>query len=96
MTTGRIILGSRLASLLIDTFNLILIGFLTGLGLFSQIQDGFRYCYSLENPKKLEIFKNGKMLIKIQNYHKGSGKPRKFSRSHMTKRTTSLNSSREI
>ena len=36
------------------------------------------------------------MLIKIINYHKGSGKPRKFSRFRMTKRTAPLNSSREI
>ena len=57
-------------------FNLILIRFLTGLGLFSQIRDGFRYCYSLQNPRKLEILKNGKMLKKILNCHKGSGKPR--------------------
>ena len=77
-------------------FNLILIGFLTGLGLFSQIRDGFKYCYSLSNPRKLEIFKNGKILIKIINYHKGSGKPRKFFRSRMTKRTALLNSSLEI
>ena len=29
-------------------------------------------------------------------FHNGSGKPRKFSRSWMTKRTAPLNSSREI
>ena len=39
---------------------------------------------------------NFKRIIIIINYHKGSGKPRKFSRSQMTKRTASLNSSREI
>ena len=47
MVTEQIILGSRPASLLIAHVNLILIRFLTGLGLFSQIRDGFRYCYSL-------------------------------------------------
>ena len=47
MATRRIILGFRLASLLMAQVNLILIGFLTGLGLFSQIRDGFRYSYSL-------------------------------------------------
>ena len=66
------------------------------MSLFSQIQNGFKYCYSLENPEKLEIFKNDKMLIKIINCHKGSGKPRKFSRSRMTKQIAPLNSSREI
>ena len=43
--------------------------------------------------KKLENLKIGKMIINFQN---SSGKPRKFSRSRMTKRTASLNSSREI
>ena len=47
MTIGQIILGFCPASLLMTHFNLILIGFLTGLSLFSQIGDGFRYCYSL-------------------------------------------------
>ena len=37
MTTGRIISGSRPASLLMAQFGLIIIGFLTGLGLFFQI-----------------------------------------------------------
>ena len=46
--------------------------------------------------RKLEIFKIGKMLIKIINCHKGSDKPKKFFRSQMTKRTASLNSSRKI
>ena len=41
--------------------------------------------------KKLEIFKNGKMIINCQN---GLWKPRKFSRSRMTKQTAPLNSSR--
>ena len=36
------------------------------------------------------------MIIIIINYHNGSGKPRKFSRSWMTKRIAPLNSSREI
>ena len=35
-------------------------------------------------------------IIIIINYQNGSGKPRKFSRSQMTKRTVPLNSSREI
>ena len=43
--------------------------------------------------KKLENFKNSKMII---NYQNGSRKPRKFSRSRMTKQTVPLNSSREI
>ena len=47
MVTGRIILDSRPSSLLMALFNLILIGFLTGLSLFSQIRDRFKYCYSL-------------------------------------------------
>ena len=47
MATGRIILGSRPPRSLWHMFNLILIEFLTGLGLFSQIRDGFRYYYSL-------------------------------------------------
>ena len=36
------------------------------------------------------------ILIIIIICHNGSRKPRKFSRSHMAKRTESLNSSREI
>ena len=36
------------------------------------------------------------MIIKIINYHKDSGKPAKFCRSRMTKRTTPLNLSHEI
>ena len=47
MTTEQIILGSSPVSFLMTQVNLILIGFLTGLGLFSQIRDGFRYCYFL-------------------------------------------------
>ena len=43
--------------------------------------------------KKLENFKNGKMII---NCHNGLGKPRKFSRSRMTKWIAPFNSSREI
>ena len=43
--------------------------------------------------KKIENFKNGKMII---NCHNGSGKPKKFSRSRITKWITPLNSSREI
>ena len=54
------------------------------------------YCYTLLNPRKLEIFKNDKMLIKIINCHKGSEKLRIFSRFRMTKRIAPLNSSREI
>ena len=47
--------------------------------------------------EKLEIFKkNCKMIIRIINCHNGSRKPRKFSRSRMTKRIASLNLSREI
>ena len=49
-----------------------------------------------KTQKKLEIFKNGKMLIKIINCHKGSEKLRKFSKSRMMKRTAPLNSSSEI
>ena len=50
----------------------------------------------LYNPGKLEIFKNDKMIIIIINCHNGSEKPRKFSRSRMTKQTATLNLSREI
>ena len=39
---------------------------------------------------------NFKRIIIIINYQNGSGKPRKFSRSRMTKRTAPLNSSHEI
>ena len=39
---------------------------------------------------------NFKRIIIIINYHNCSGKPRKFSKSRMTKRTTPLNSSLEI
>ena len=39
---------------------------------------------------------NFKRIIIIINYQNCSGKPRKFSRSRMTKRTALLNSSREI
>ena len=39
---------------------------------------------------------NFKRIIIIINYQNGSGNPRKFSRSRMTKRTALLNSSREI
>ena len=74
----------------------MLIGFLMCLSLFSQIREGFKYCYSLSNPRKLEIFKNGKMLIKIINCHKGSEKLINFSRFWMIKWTTPLNSFREI
>ena len=55
-----------------------------------------------KNPGKLEIFKIGKMIIIIIiiiiviNCQKGSGKPRKFSRSRMTKRIAPLNSYHEI
>ena len=47
--------------------------------------------------EKLEIFKNGKMIIIIIiKYNNGSGKPRKFSRYRMMKQTVPLNSCREI
>ena len=49
-----------------------------------------------ENKNLLEIFKNFKMIIIIINCQNCSGKPRKFSRSQMTKRTVPLNSFREI
>ena len=44
--------------------------------------------------KKIGI--NTKVKGKLVNFQNGSGKPRKFSRSRMTKRTAPLNSSREI
>ena len=44
---------------------------------------------------KVQIMEFQKIII-IINYHNGSGKPRKFSRSRMTKRTAPLNSSHEI
>ena len=46
--------------------------------------------------KKLEIVKNCKRIIIIINCHNGSGKPRKFSRFRMMKRTVPLNSSHKI
>ena len=64
-----------------------------------------------EKPGKIRNFqKNGKMIIIIIiiriiiiiiiiiiiNFHNGSGKPRKFSRSRMTKRIAPLNPSRKI
>ena len=42
---------------------------------------------------KLEISKNGKMIIIIINCYNCLRKPRKFSRSRMTKQTGPLNSS---
>ena len=96
MTTGRIILGSRLASLLMTQvwFN------------FNRGFNGFEFIFSNPRqvqilllsikPKKIRNFQNDKMLIKIINCHKGSGKLRKFSKSRMTKWTASLNSFREI
>ena len=96
MTTRRIISGSRLISLLMAhvwfNFNRIFNGF----EFILSIRNVFRYCYSLYNPEKLKIFKNGKMLIKIINYHNDSEKPRKLSRSRMTKQTAPLNSYHEI
>ena len=51
-------------------------------------------CKTWENYK---FSKNGKMIIIIIiNCHNCSGKPRKFSRSRITKRTAPLNSSRGI
>ena len=44
---------------------------------------------------KVQIMEFERIII-IINYHNGSGKPRKFSRSRMTKRTAPLNSSCEI
>ena len=45
---------------------------------------------------KFQLWNFKRIIIIIINYHNGSGKSRKFSRSRMTKRTASLNSSREI
>ena len=64
-----------------------------------MIDDSLLYILErLENPRKLEIFKNGKMIIIILIIicHNGSGKPRKFSRSRITKQTAPLNSFLEI
>ena len=44
---------------------------------------------------KVQIMEFQKIII-IINYHNGSGKFRKFSKSRMTKRTTLLNLSHEI
>ena len=44
---------------------------------------------------KVQIMEFQKIII-IINYHNGSGKLRKFSRSRMTKRIVLLNSSHEI
>ena len=56
------------------------------------------WLFNFVKPRKIINFqKNGKMIIIIIiNYHKGSGKPRKFSRFRMTKQIVSLNSSRKI
>ena len=53
---------------------------------------------SVKRGKIRNFKRNGKVLIIIIiiNYQNGLGKPRKFSRSQMTKRTAPLNSSREI
>ena len=45
---------------------------------------------------KIRNFQKMIIIIIIIIYQNGSGKPRKFSRSQMTKRTASLNSSRKI
>ena len=46
------------------------------------------------NSGKLEIFrKNGKIIIMIINCNNGLGKPRKFSKSRIMKRTAPLDSS---
>ena len=88
MTIGQIISGFRPVSLLMTQvwFN------------FNQVFNGYRFMFS--NSKRIQVLllyvKNGKMLIKIINYHKGSEKPKKLSRSRMTKQTAPLNSSREI
>ena len=53
----------------------------------------------MKNLGKLEIFKNGKMIIIIiiiNNCHNGLGRPIKFFRSRMMKRTVPLNLSRKI
>ena len=67
-----------------------------------MIDDSLLYILErLENPRKLEIFKNGKMIIIIliiiiKICHNGSENPRKFSRSRITKQTAPLNSSLKI
>ena len=54
-------------------------------------------CVTVKLEKKIiRNFQKYKRIIIIINCHNGSRKPRKFSRSPMTKRTVSLNSSREI
>ena len=60
----------------------------------------FQRIVALLQLKKVEGWKyklwNFKRIIIIINCHNGSGKPRKFSRSRMTKQTAPLNSSRDI
>ena len=96
MATRRIILGSRLISLLMAQvyFN------------FNRVFNGFGFIFS--NPRRVQVlllsvkpekirnFQKWQNVIKKINCHKGSGKPRKFSRSWMMKRTAPLNSSLEI
>ena len=56
-------------------------------------------CYGkIVKPRKIRnsFWKNGKIIIIIINYHNGSRKLGKFSRSHITKRTSPLDLSREI
>ena len=96
MTTGRIILGSRPASFLMTRvqFN------------FNRVFNRFGFIFSNPirvqvlllsvKPEKIRNFQNWQNVNKIINCNKGSEKPRKFSRSQMTKRIAPLNSSREI
>ena len=53
--------------------------------------------FSIKESGEVKVqIRNFKRIIIMINYQNGSGKPRKFSRSRMTKQTVPLNSSREI
>ena len=56
MATGRIISGSRPASLLMGRVCLIVIGFLAGLDLFSQIGDRFRAGSGIVTPAPPRLY----------------------------------------
>ena len=90
-TKGFLNYFSAIIEILKKIFKGEIVQFSKNCGTFSIKESGGVKVQIME--KKLENFKNGKMII---NCHNGSMKPRKFSRSRMTKRTTPLNSSREI
>ena len=71
MTTGQIISGYSLVSLLMRRFGLIVIEFLTGLSLFFQIRDGFGMGLGIVTPTPPRLyFKNKFLLFYCILYHK--------------------------